>query len=148
MYEFLQYRVAHVMTRKPVVIREDTPLLEVGRIFEARNFNGLPVVDANGMLIGVVTKLDFLKAFSFSPDTMVPRYTEILARPARVIMTQQPDHVDPEMPLTRVLERMVATRLRSFPVVQNNRLVGIVAREDVMGAVRRAAEGNAPEPAN
>ena len=144
MYEFLQYRVEHVMTRKPVVIREDTPLREVGRLFEARGFNGLPVVDGDAMLVGVVTKLDFLKAFSFSPESIVPRYAEILARPARVVMKEDPERVDPAMPLTRVLERMVATRLRSFPVVEGNRLVGVIAREDVMAAVRRAAERKGP----
>jgi CBS domain-containing protein len=95
-------------------------------------------------MVGLVTKLDFLKAFVFSTDSMVPHYDEIVARPARAVMTREPETVDSALPLTRVLEQMVATRLRSFPVVDGQRLVGMVSREDVMTAVRRAAEGKGP----
>ena len=60
------------------------------------------------------------------------------------IMTRQPLTVDPELPLTRVVELMVNTRNKSFPVVQDGRVVGIVARENVLIALRRAASGQEP----
>ena len=144
MYEFLRYRVGDVMTAETLTIREETALTEVERLFTKHGFNSLPVVDAAGTMVGLVTKLDFLKAFAFSTDAMVPRYEEIVARPARSVMTREPETVDSALPLTRVLERMVSTRLRSFPVVEGKRLVGMVSREDVMTAVRRAAEGKGP----
>jgi CBS domain-containing protein len=59
-------------------------------------------------------------------------------------MTRQPLTVDPELPLTRVVELMVNTRNKSFPVVQDGRVVGIVARENVLIALRRAASGQEP----
>jgi CBS domain-containing protein len=144
MYEFLRYRVGDVMTAEALTIREETALSEVERLFTKHGFNGLPVVDAAGTMVGLLTKLDFLKAFAFSTDAMVPHYDEIVARPARSVMTREPETVDSELPLTRVLERMVATRMRSFPVLDGKRLVGMVSREDVMTAVRRAAEGKGP----
>jgi CBS domain-containing protein len=54
--------------------------------------------------------------------------------------------VQPRTPLTRVLEKMVDTRNKSFPVVDphGERLVGVVSREDVMRALRRATGGAAP----
>jgi CBS domain-containing protein len=144
MYEFLRYRVGDVMTTEPLTIREETALSEVEQLFTRHGFNSLPVVDATGTMIGLLTKLDFLKAFAFSMDSMIPRYDEIVARPARSVMTREPDTVDSALPLTRLLERMVATRMRSFPVVDGTRLVGMVSREDVMSAVRRAADGKGP----
>ena len=58
--------------------------------------------------------------------------------------------MQPRTRLTRVLEKMVATRNKSLPVVDphGDRLVGVVAREDVMQALRRAAAGSkaAPSP--
>jgi CBS domain-containing protein len=144
MYEFLRYRVRDVMTTAPVTIREETALSEVEQLFTRHGFNSLPVVDATGKMVGLLTKLDFLKAFAFSVDAMIPQYTDIVARPARSVMTREPETVDSGLPLTRVLERMVASRLRSFPVVDGGRLVGMVSREDVMAAVRRAAEGKGP----
>jgi CBS domain-containing protein len=145
MYEFIYYRVRHVMTRSPVTLRPDASLSDVEAVFEKHDFNGIPVVGERGELIGVVTKLDFLKAFVFTPESLVPHYEEILRRPAETVMTRDPRSVDPEMPLTRVLEDMVSTRFKSFPVVEGGRLVGVVAREDVLRGLRRAAAGERPE---
>jgi CBS domain-containing protein len=55
--------------------------------------------------------------------------------------------VAPDDPLTHVLQKMVHTRCKSFPVLEDDRLVGIVAREDVLRALRRAAEGRRPRAA-
>jgi CBS domain-containing protein len=59
-------------------------------------------------------------------------------------MTRSPVEVDPEMRLTRVLQMMIETRYKSFPVVENGRLAGVIAREDVLRAVRRAGAGELP----
>ena len=92
----------------------------------------------------MLTKLDFLKAFLFTPDSVTPRYEEIIRHSADTVMTRDPLTVDPETPLTRVLQDMVTTRHKSFPVVVAQRLVGVVAREDVGRALRRAAAGQRP----
>jgi CBS domain-containing protein len=131
------------MTCRPVTITGDTSLAEVERIFEAHDFNCLPVCE-DGALVGIVTKLDLLKAFAFTPDIMAPHYEEIIDRPAASVMTSHPITTDPEMHLTRVLELMVETRFKSFPVVTGTRLLGIVAREDVLRALRHAAAGERP----
>ena len=148
MYEFLDYVVSDVMS-KPTAIGPDATLAEVERILEQAGFNGLPVVDA-GVLVGFVTSLDLLDAFRFTPDAMLPPYDEIMRRPVSSVMTPEPAVVQPNTRLTRVLEKMITTRNKSFPVVDphGDRLVGIVAREDVMQALRRAASGSpaAPKP--
>jgi CBS domain-containing protein len=146
MYEFLSYRVADVMSAKPVVIRPDTSLADAEAIFERHDFNGLPVVSPEGRLMGIVTKLDLLKAFSFTPQSKIPPYDEIMRQPVERVMTEQPLTVAPDTPLTRVLQHMLDTRYKSFPVLQEDRLVGIVAREDIMRALRRAVGGTSRQP--
>lgn len=138
MYEFLGYTVADVMTRSPVTIAPGRPLVEAAALFDQHDFNALPVVDEAGRLEGLLTKLDFLRAFVFTRESMIPRYHEILARPVASAMTRAPETLPPHEPLTRVLQRMVDERRKSFPVVEEGRLVGIVAREDLMRALRRA----------
>src|SRR5213076_2941798 len=91
------------------------------------------------------TKLDFLKAFAFTPHEMVPHYDEIMGRPAESVMTRNPATVRPDMTLTRLLQLMVDTRYRSFPVAIGALLIGIVARQDVVRALRRAAAGEGPK---
>lgn len=144
MYEFLEYRVKDVMTREVISIEPQTPLAEAELIFEEHDFDALPVLDRDGRLVGVLAKLDLCRAFGFSPESVIPPYGEILSRPAESVMTRSPVEVDPEMRLTRVLEMMIETRYKSFPVVENGRLTGVIAREDVLRAVRRAGAGELP----
>lgn len=143
MYEFLDYRAGDVMS-EPVTVGPGTALGEAARILEERGFNGLPVV-ADGDLVGFVTSLDLLEAFAFTPDSILPPYDEIMRRPVSSVMARQPVTVQPRTPLTRVIQKMIETRNKSFPVVDpDDRLVGIVAREDVMQALRRAQAGLRP----
>ena len=138
MYEFLQYRVCDAMTADPIAISPASKLREVEELFENHDFNGVPVVDAQRRLLGVVTKFDLLKAFSFDAHALVPHYDEIMEQPAEAVMSRDPVSVAPQLPLSRLLQKMVEMRVKSLPVVENGRLVGIVAREDLLKALRRA----------
>jgi CBS domain-containing protein len=141
LYEFLDYTVADVMTPRPLTIAPDRSLAEAADLLERHDFNALPVVDASGRLLGVVSKLDVLRAFRFTPRSKLPHYDEILARPVAEAMTTGPECMAPAEPLTRVLQRMVETGYKSFPVLDAGRLVGIVARQDLVRALRAAARG-------
>jgi CBS domain-containing protein len=140
MYDFLDYTVEDAMTSKPVSVSPSTTLARVEKLLERNRWNALPVVD-EGRLAGVVTSLDLLKAFRFTPDRLFPPYKQIMTRAVREVMRENPATVSPRMPLPRVLERMVRTRNKSFPVVEDGKLVGIVTRDDVMRALRRAVGG-------
>jgi CBS domain-containing protein len=136
-YGFLAYRVHDVMSQ-PVTVPDHLSLREVEEVFEEHGFNALPVVDDAGKLVGLTTSLDLLRAFSFSLDTVIPPYAEAMRRPVRDVMTPVVSSVGPDTPLTRVLERLVDSGKKSFPVVDQGRLVGMVAREDIMRALRKA----------
>ena len=144
MYEFMNYQVRDVMSR-PESIGPEASLGEVERVLEKNGFNALPVVDADERLIGVVTTLDLLKAFAFNDESILPAYDDIMRRPIVSIMSRQPATVPPRQPLTRTLQKMIDTRNKSFPVVDDGCLVGVVAREDVMRGLRRADAGERPE---
>jgi CBS domain-containing protein len=92
-------------------------------------------------MIGIVTKFDFLRAFVFTTGRMVPDYDELMRRPVAEMMTEVVVHVGPTTYLTRVLELMVSHTTRSLPVLSSDqRLVGIISREDVMRALREATQ--------
>ena len=142
-YEFLEWRVEDVMSR-PVCVAPTIPLAEAERLFEQHGFNALPVVNARGVLQGVVTSIDLLRAFDFSEDVILPDYDRIMERSVESVMTRDAQTVTPAAPLTRVLRKLVDTRNKSFPVVDDGRVVGVIAREDVMRALRRARAQEAP----
>src|SRR5436309_14818753 len=128
MYEFLDYQVADAMTYRPLIVSPGTALAEVEALFERHDFNSLPVVSRDGILLGLVTKLDFLQAFAFTPQEAVPHYDEIMCRPAESVMTGDPITVRPDRPLTRLLQVIVDTRHRGLPVPISALLMRSVAR--------------------
>jgi CBS domain-containing protein len=143
MHRFLEARVEEYMTQPAVTVAADMPLHELERQFAAHDFNGFPVVDA-GALAGMVTKFDILKVFVFTPRTVVPQYDALARLTAAQIMTRNVITFSPEVPLTRVLQTLVDFRVKSFPVVDGRRLVGVIAREDVVRALHDALSGIAP----
>jgi CBS domain-containing protein len=134
-HQFLEATAGQYMTRNVKTVTRDTPMRELHRMFEADNFNCYPVREGNDV-IGVVSKFDFLKCFAFNPGRMVPAYDDLLSRMVTDVMTPEFIYVDPATKLTRVLQLMVDHRMKSLPVLDSEqRLAGIIAREDIMRAL-------------
>ena len=145
MYEFTYYRVGDVMTSDPISINKDARISDVERIFEEHDFNGIPIVDNKDHLVAMITKLDVLKAFSFRKDSKIPKYKDIMSQKISSLVTKDPYSVHLETPCTRVLNDLVKKRIKSIPVVEGGCLVGIIAREDILHALRLASQGILPE---
>lgn len=146
MQEFLDYRALDAMTANPVTIAPELSLADAEAVFEAHDFNALPVVDDQGRLAGVFTKLDLLKAFRGIDGRMFTPYDQIMRKPVSAYMTPAAKvaSATPRTPLTKVLEKLLETRAKSLPVIDDEKPVGIIAREDVMNALRRAVAGERP----
>ena len=111
------------MTLDPMRISPETSLGAAMEIFDSHDFNGLPVLDADGELVGIVTKLDVLRAFRSTEEDFLPRYDQIIERPVAEVMTRNPQVVTPRQHLSDVLGKLVSSRSKSFPVVDAGRLV-------------------------
>ena len=140
MHRFLEGKAAEYMTRAVTTVARQTTMRELEKLFEKHDFNSFPVVEDEKML-GIVTKFDFLRAFAFTTGQMVPHYDELMRRPVAEMMTEAVVHVEPEEPLTRVLQLMVSLKTRSFPVMGLDRqLLGMISREDLMRALKEATQ--------
>jgi CBS domain-containing protein len=143
MYNFLECTVGQFMIGQPKSLNPAVTLRELELFFETDDFNGYPVMES-GKLVGFVTKFDFLKAFAFTTQQLVPHYDELMQLTIGQIMTKSVIHVAPDQPLTRALQLMLETRARSFPVVDGEaRLVGVISRQDIMRALNQATLGAA-----
>jgi len=90
-----------------------------------------------GKVLGLVTKFDFFRTFAFTSSQIVPHYHDLMSRRVEDVMTEAIVHVEPTLPLTRVLQLMVSLKMRSFPVMTPDRqLLGIILRQDVMRALK------------
>lgn len=141
LYKFLEEVVADNMTRKVKTVTRDMTMRELGRMFAEDDFNAYPVLE-NSHVLGLVTKFDYLNCFAFTPARMVPQYDDLMNRTVTDVMKPEFIYVNGETKLTRVLQLMVEHRVRSIPVIENDKLVGIISREDVMRALKRCADGS------
>jgi CBS domain-containing protein len=138
---FIEQVVADYMTRKVKTVTRGLTLRELGNLFEKDDFNTYPV-EENGQVVGVASKFDHLACFVFTPAHMMPRYDDLMKRTVTEIMTSEFIYVGTDTRLTRVLQLMVDHRIRSMPVINDDqRLAGIISREDVMRALRRCTGG-------
>jgi len=139
--------VREVMTRAPKVVGPRTGLRALKLLFETHDFNAFPVVDGHGVLVGIVTKLDFLKMFSPDRRRWIPDLKSLWAERVEDIMSRGMIAVAPEDTITTAADLMVQSRLRSLPVVQRHgreqRLVGIVSRTDLMKCLVLEDDGSA-----
>jgi CBS domain-containing protein len=140
LYKFLEDTAGSYMTRTITTVSRETTIRELGDMFDRDDFNTYPVVE-NDEVIGIVTKFDVLKCFAFTPNQMLPRYSDLMNRTVGDVMTSEFIYVRPDTKLTRVLQLMVEHRIRSLPVTDGaNRLAGIIAREDIVRALAAAAK--------
>jgi CBS domain-containing protein len=139
-YRFLEDTAGHYMTKPVQTVTRGVTVHELGDMIKRDDFNTYPV-EEDGQVVGIVTKFDVLKCFAFTPSQMVPRYSDLMNKKVGEVMTADFIYVRPDTKVTRVLQLMVEHRVRSLPVMDgDSRLVGIIAREDVLKALAAAAD--------
>ena len=87
-------------------------------------FSGLPVIEPQGEVVGVVTEFDLLKAFKDGKDLQSIKAEEI--------MTVPPLCVEEDSTLESILQKMIEHRVTRVPVVRNQRIVGVVSRANIL----------------
>jgi CBS domain-containing protein len=115
------------MSQQVIVARENTNAEQISARLLAGEFNGMPVVDDNGAVIGIVTAIDILKAIQGGK--------KLNAMLARDIMTPNPSTIKRDTPLEEIIRILVEKEIVLVPVVEannSNKLIGVVARLDIL----------------
>ena len=132
-------RVEDVMSSRPKTVGPTMPVRELQRFFTSYKFNAFPVVNDAGILLGIVTKLDLLRIFRHDRARLRPSLAEGWADHVEDIMRRRVVTLGPRDSVATTIDHMLASRLRSLPVVERHggkdRLVGIVSRGDVIRAL-------------
>jgi CBS domain-containing protein len=145
-----------MMTRDVVTATPDMEITQAARLLLENHFNGLPVVDNKGRLIGIICQDDLIvqqkklplpSLFTFF-DGLIPltsyrslekEVDKIVASKVSQAMTPDPITIDPDTSLEDIATLMVNNNVHTLPVVDGGRLVGIIGKEDVLRTLMPSA---------
>lgn len=144
-------KVRDVMTSTVVTANPDTPFPELVDLLLRHGISGLPIVDDNHNLVGMVTEADLVSKEAYGGRRR--RLLELLAdlvaggetqwaikgkgRTAAQVMTTKLETARPGEDLRAAARRLLENRLKRLPVVEDKKLVGIVSRTDLLRVLHR-----------
>ncbi|MCK8601056.1 CBS domain-containing protein [Desulfoferrobacter suflitae] len=141
-----------IMTRELITVSPDTDITEAAKILLDKHINGLPVVDKNGKLVGIICQSDLISlqkkvrlpsVFTLL-DTFIPvrsqksidkELEKIAAAKVVQAMTADPVVINAEDTVEDIATLMVEKNLHTLPVVEDGKLVGVVGKEDILSTL-------------
>jgi len=147
-------KASEVMTRDVLTVGPQTAVAEAIRLMLDNNVSGLPVLADNGKVFGILTEGDLLRRSETGTERHRPRWLEILMGPGRMageyirthgrrveeIMTTDLISVAPDTPLDEVVSLMERRRIKRVPVLDDDALLGIVSRADLLRSLLQALD--------
>jgi CBS domain-containing protein len=144
-------KARELMTRCVFSVRPEDSILQAGELMLQHDISGLPVVDSDGRVVGIVTERDFMRCAGACGDIR-PRWLEVLIGRTRLgdgaaqrcerriseVMTRNPVTATEDIPIEDVVRLMDTHRIKRVPIVRDGRLVGIISRIDLMRALVRS----------
>jgi CBS domain-containing protein len=152
-------RAHQIMTRPVITVTPETSILEAAKTMLRRHVSGLPVVDAAGKLVGIVSEGDFIHRgeigtprrrswfmrFILGPGQAATDFVREHGSKIAEIMTADPLTIAEDTPLERIVELMEKHGVKRLPVTRDDKLVGIVSRANLLQAVASLAR-QVPDP--
>ena len=142
-------KVKDIMTKEIISVSPETEIASAAKILLEKRINGMPVIDAFGRLVGIICQSDlvaqqkgipipsvFTLLESYIPLTSLKRLDKemekIAALTVKAAMTPDPVTVGLETDIEEVAKLMVDKKYHTLPVVEDDKIVGIVGKEDVL----------------
>lgn len=143
-----QLRVRDAMTSRPISARPDTPLSEILRTILNAGFNGVPIVDAEGRPVGIVTQGDLIRRagmpirkallLAFEQSHVEELLLRLASQKASDVMSRPVATIDQDAPVQDAVTLMLKRNIKRLPVIDSSgRLVGMFSRLDVFKAIHR-----------
>jgi len=117
-----------IMTATVITAKEDMLVIDLMKLLLRWHISGVPVVDNEGMLLGIVTEHDVMN-FAISGDATSTRASEV--------MTKQVETYAPDTLVADIVNNFAARRIRRVPVVEDGKVVGIISRRDIVREMDR-----------
>src|SRR6516225_4390543 len=140
---------ADVMTTDVITVSPETTVREIAILLHSKRISGVPVIDAAGHILGIVTEGDLVLREAITgehrrswwlslfddPSVLARDYAKTHGRVAKDIMTTSVISVGPTAPLSEIAKTLERHRIKRVPVIKDDKLVGIVTRSNLLQAL-------------
>lgn len=123
-----------VMSSPVITVRPDTPVHAAAALLVSHGFTAVPVVTAEGRVVGIATEADLVRGRVMPGDGKGEQPPEPTLA---MVMTTTPLSFSPEDDLADVVSQMLDRNVRTVPIIEDDRLVGIISTRDVLRRVAR-----------
>lgn len=122
------FSIKRAMKTNVITVKKDTPVYDAITLFLNNNITGLPIVDNDGNLVGIVTEKDVLKLLyaEVKEDTKVEQF-----------MTKDVVAFNENDNLTDVAECFIRNHFRRVPILKNGKIVGILSKKDIIAYIMK-----------
>ena len=141
-----------IMTRNVVTVKKDQPISDLSKLFIENHFNGVPVLDDAGKVIGVVTQSNLIEQnknlhiptvialfdavlFLESEKKFESDVKKLTGSKIEDIYHKKPITVSPDTDLSEITTIMAEKDVHTLPVLEDDKLVGIIGKKDVLRAL-------------
>jgi len=141
-----------IMTTEIITVKKDTSLKVLARILYKNHINGVPVVDDDGQLIGIICESDLIRKdqklhiptvvaifdvvfYLERPKKFVEEIQRINATTVEDLYTKEIITVDEKTPIDEIATLMTKKKIYTIPVVDGDRLVGIIGKADLIRTI-------------
>jgi CBS domain-containing protein len=142
-------RVGNFMSKRVVTVRPDSPVSEAARLMLESDISGLPVIGADGDLVGIITEHDLLRRQANGPGSQPPHWLQLMIEGTKIsdesarfhearveqVMTRDPLTVTEDTPIAEACRLIEERSIKRLPVVRDGRLVGVISRADLIRAL-------------
>jgi CBS domain-containing protein len=133
-------RVREFMSAPVLTVREDKHLQAVEEIMAWAHIRHVPVVNASGRLVGILSHRDLLGAAISTLAIKISRAERkqhLAASDVRALMRQPVETIGPDEPVQVAAHRMRAHKIGCLPVIEGDRLIGMLTEADLLGVLER-----------
>ena len=123
-----------IMTKQVVCIRKETPIFEAIRLMADNNITGIPVVEDNLTLVGMLSEQDVLRLFH--------TYEDEKDRTVNDVMTQPAIHFEENELLLDVCYCLRDNSIRRVPVTSNGKVTGVISRSDILKCIIKKSDNS------
>jgi CBS domain-containing protein len=118
-------KASEIMTTRVTATNENAPCIDLARKILSGFFSGLPVVNSDMKVVGIVSEVDLLKIIAKDPNLLYTANTKDIMNSPAVCVNEDDD-------VESVVRILIENKFVRVPVVKNGELVGIISRSDIL----------------